>query len=444
MLDYIQLPKTEEEEDALREYLEDFPPEDIAEYISELEDRDEQVELIKILAPEDAAIVFFEMDDNSLVSDVLLSLPHWSAMAITSEMRTDDAADLLADMSEDIRQRVLMLFEEEFRDDIEQLLGYPEDTAGGLMTTEFVVVPAFVSAEKAIEMLRAFAPDAETIYYVYVIDGMNRLVGILSLRELIIAGPQTLISEIMHTNVMKVNVRDDQEDVAELMTKYNYLAVPVIDNEDHIMGIITVDDIVDVIHEEATEDIYRMAGTTEAEDDEEASVFTAYRARMPWLLITIMGELGSGAVLHGFEAKLQVITALAIFIPLLTGVAGNVGTQSSTVTVRGLATGTLDTSQAFRIVLREAFIGLALGVSVGLIVAGIASLWLHFPLLGLVVGLTLVINNLTASFMGTVVPLTFKRINIDPAVASAPFITTVVDIVGLMNYTLIAVAVLHI
>ncbi len=443
MLEEIKIPVTEEEEDALREYLADVPPEDIAEYISELDDRDEQVALIKVLAPEDAAIVFFEMDDYSLVSDVLLSLPRWSAMAIASEIRTDDAADLLADMDDATQKRVLELFDEEDRVDIEELLGYAEDTAGGLMTTEFVVIPAFVTAEKAIEMLRAFAPDAETIYYVYVIDGMNHLVGILSLRELIIAGPMTPVSEIMHTNVTCVNVHDDQEDVADLMTKYNYLAVPVVDDDDHIMGIITVDDIVDVIHEEATEDIYRMAGITEAEDDEETNVFSAYRARMPWLLITIMGELGSGAVLHGFEAKLQVITALAIFIPLLTGVAGNVGTQSSTVTVRGLATGNLDTSQAVRIVLRETCIGIALGLSVGLIVAGIASIWLGMPSLGLVVGLTLLINNLTASFMGTVVPLTFKRINIDPAVASAPFITTVVDIAGLMNYTFIAVAILQ-
>lgn len=443
MLEELKIPQTEEEE-ALRAYFEEFPPEDIAEYISDLDSREEQVAFIKVLAPEDAAIVLFEMNDTSLVSEVLLSLPKWSAMAITSKISTDDAADILADMSEHTRKRILDLFEEESRDDIEELLGYAEDTAGGLMTTEFVVIPAFVSAEKAIDILRSFAPDAETIYYVYVIDGMNHLVGILSLRELIISNPEVAVSEIMHRNVTKVNVHDDQEKVAELMTKYNLLAMPVVDDEDHIMGIITVDDIVDVIHEEATEDFYRMGGTSEAEDDEEAGIFTAYTSRMPWLLITIMGEMGSGFVLSGFEEKMKIIAALAVFIPVLIGVAGNVGTQSSTVTVRGLATGTLETGDAFKIILRETLIGLALGVSVGTLVALIAGFWKGFPLLGLTVGLTLVVNNVTASCMGTIVPLTFKKIGIDPAVASAPFITTVVDIVGLMNYTTIAVLILNI
>ncbi|MFP5527417.1 magnesium transporter [Peptococcus simiae] len=443
MITHIDLPTNEDEETRLREYLEDVQPEDIAEYVSGLEDRDEQIALIKFLEPEDAAIVFFELDDFSLVSDVLLSLPRWQAMAIAAEIPNDDAADLLADMPDKARGRVLALFDDEARVDIIELLGYEADTAGGLMTTEFVVVPAFVTAQKAIEMMRAFAPDAETIYYVYVIDGNSHLVGILSLRELIIAGPETAIADIMQTNVMSVNVQDDQEEIADLMTKYNFLAVPVVDDEEHIIGIITVDDIVDVIHEEATEDIYRMAGINESEDDEEPSVKGAYMARMPWLLITIFGELGSGIVLSGFQARLEQVVALAIFIPLLTGVAGNVGTQSSTVTVRGLAMGTLESGHALRIILRETTIGLALGVSVGLIVGGIGSFW-QFPALGLAVGLTLVLNNLMASFMGTLVPLTFKRINVDPAVASAPFITTVVDITGLLNYTLIAAAILNI
>ena len=428
MLTHIDLPTTEEEETRLRDYLEDVQPEDIAEYISNLDDRDEQIELIKLLEPDDAAIVFFELNDFSLVSDVLLSLPRWQAMAIAAEIPSDDAADLLADMEDNVRSRVLALFDDEARSD---------------MTTEFVVVPAFVTAQKAIEMMRAFAPDAETIYYVYVIDGNSHLVGILSLRELIIAGPETAVADIMQTNVMSVNVHDDQEEVADLMTKYNFLAVPVVDDDEHIIGIITVDDIVDVIHAEATEDFYRMAGINEGEDDEEPTVKGAYLARMPWLLITICGELGSGIVLSGFQARLEQVVALAIFIPLLTGVAGNVGTQSSTVTVRGLAMGTLESGHTLRIVLRETCIGLALGVSVGLIVGGIGSIW-QFPLLGLAVGLTLVLNNLMASFMGTVVPLTFKRINVDPAVASAPFITTVVDISGLLNYTLIAAAILNI
>lgn len=444
MIEALNVPTNEEEAERLKEYLEEQHPEDIAEYLEELEDRDTQAALIRVMEPEDAAEVLFAFDDKALMIEILLELPHNMASAIANEIPSDEAADMLEDLDESERSRILSLFEDEAASDIADLLTYESDTAGGLMTTEFVVVPVFVKAEKAIEIIRLYAPDAETIYYVYVIDGLNHLVGILSLRELIIAGPETLVGDIMRQNVTSVNVRDDQEEVADIMSKYGLLALPVVDDEEHILGIITYDDIVDVIQDEASEDIYRMAGTTEAEMEEGAGVVTAYTSRLPWLLITIFGGICSGTVLNHFELTLQQVAALVMFIPMMTGIAGNVGTQSCTVTVRGLATGNVTTKEALRTILREAFLGFVLGLTVGTIVCLVASFWQHSVQLGMTVGTTLIINNIMAALLGTVVPLTLERIHIDPAVASAPFITTTLDVIGLFNYSMIAILIFHI
>lgn len=444
MIEDLKVPTTEEEEEQLKEYLEEQHPEDIAEYIETLEDRETQAALIKVMEPESAAEVLFALDDKELMVDILLELPHNMATAIANEIPSDEAADMLEDLDESERSRILSLFEDEAVDDITDLLTYDSDSAGGLMTTEFVVVPVFVNAEKAIEIIRLYAPDAETIYYVYVIDGLNHLVGILSLRELIIAGPETLVGDIMRQNVTSVNVRDDQEEVADIMTRYGLLALPVVDDEEHILGIITVDDIVDVIQDEASEDIYRMAGTTEAEMEEGASVITAFASRLPWLLITIFGGICSGMVLDHFELTLQQVAALIIFIPMMTGIAGNVGTQSCTVTVRGIATGNVVPKEAVKTVLREAFLGCALGLTLGIIVCLVASFWQHSLQLGITVGVTLLLNNFMAALLGTVVPLTLEKLHVDPAVASSAFITTATDILGLFNYSMIAILIFHI
>jgi magnesium transporter len=443
MIEPLKVPQTEEEEESFKDYLDEQRSEDIAEYIEDLEDRDQQVALIGAMEPETAAEVLSEIYDKDLLTDVLLELPRGAAQAIANEIPTDEAADLLEDMPENIRTRVLGYFEDEAADDISDLLEYDSDTAGGLMTTEFVVVPVFVTAEKAIEIIRQYAPDAETIYYVYVIDGMNHLVGILSLRELIVAGPETIVEDIMHHSVTRVNVNDDQEEVADIMTRYDFLALPVVDDDDHILGIITVDDIVDVIHEEASEDMYRLAGTSEAEADDSAGPFTAYRARLPWLLATIAGGFCSGAVLNYFQLTLQQVAALIIFIPMMMGIAGNVGTQSCTVTVRGLALGNIDAKATFKTIARETLIGICLGATVGLVVCAVSSIWKASLALGITLGCSILVNNICAALVGTMVPLMLDRIHIDPAVSSAPLITTATDILGIFNYSMMAILIFH-
>ncbi len=376
--------------------------------------------------------------DAEVVADLLQEVSPDRLSEIFEEMPFDDAADFLRELPEDDKEKFLDLFEDQDAEDVQELLDYREDTAGGIMTTEYVAVPLNITAARAIDVLRDIAPDAETVYYVYVINLKNQLVGVISLRELIIADPTSMVSDIMRKKVISVNVNEDQEDVARTVAKYDLLAVPVVDDEQHLIGIITVDDVIDVIHEEATEDLYRMAGTYSAEEDETVARFsTAFKSRLPWLLITLLGGLISGQVLNSFE-QLNTVVALAFFIPLLIGMGGNVGTQSSTVTVRGIATGDVSAGTAMQTIIRESMIGISIGAVMGAIVAIAAFVWQQNLLLGLVVGLTMLANIFTAATMGTLVPIFLKRVGVDPATASAPFITTIIDIVGLVIYATLA------
>ncbi len=423
-----------------KSFLNDLQPVDIAEIIEEL-DHKEQQWILSLLDSETAALVINELDPE-LGGELLSHLNEERASEILEEMSFDDAADLLSELSDQEQNKYLKLMESEDQQDVRELMTYREDTAGGLMTTEYVAVREDITAARAIEVLREIAPDAETVYYVYVINLKNQLVGVISLRELIIANPESLIRDIMRKKVVSVPVDMDQEEVARIVTKYNFLAVPVIDHDNSLLGIITVDDVIDVIHEEAAEDLYRLAGAAGEEEEEVEEffqrIFASLKARLPWLFITMLGGLISGQVLSGFSRQIEAVVALAFFIPLLTGMGGNVGTQSSTVTVRGIATGQIKQDQIFTVVLRESLVGAAIGSILGLIVGVIAAIWQQKPMLGVVVGLAMLGNMLTAATMGTLVPLIFRRIGVDPAVASAPFISTAIDITGLLIYSTLA------
>lgn len=421
--------------------LSELQPADIAELVEDLESL-EQHWIISLLDSETAALVINELDPE-LGGDLLRLLNVERATEILEEMSFDDAADFLSELPDQEQTRYLDLLEHEDRQDVRELMTYREDTAGGLMTTEYVAIREDITAARAIEELREIAPDAETVYYVYVINLKNQLLGVISLRELIIANPNDLIRNIVRRNIVSVPVDMDQEEVAKIVSKYNFLAVPVVDHDNALLGIITVDDVIDVIHEEATEDLFRLAGAPGEEEDEEEEdliprVLASLKARLPWLLITMLGGMISGKVLNGFSDKISAVVALAFFIPLLTGMGGNVGTQSSTVTVRGIATGQIKTDDVMRVIFKEAFVGLALGSILGLTVGLFATWWQDKPMLGLVVGLAMLGNMFTAATMGTLVPIFFRRVGIDPAVASAPFISTAIDITGLLIYSTLA------
>ncbi|MDK2822689.1 MAG: magnesium transporter [Clostridia bacterium] len=432
------------DEKHLKQFLKDTHPADIAEVLSQIETKADQQFLLAQLDSQLAALVLNELDAE-LVAEFLQEISEDRVSEILDEMSFDDAADFLGELSENEKEKFLELFEDQDAEDVQELMEYEEDTAGGIMTTEYVAIPDNITASKAIEVLRETAPDAETVYYVYVINMKNQLVGVISLRELIIANPNALISDIMRKKVISVNVNEDQEDVARLVSKYDFLAVPVVDDSQHLIGIITVDDIIDVIHEEATEDLYRLAGTYAAEEDETLARFTtALKSRLPWLLVTLLGGLMSGQVLKNFSDQLNAVVALAFFIPLLIGMGGNVGTQSSTVTIRGIATGQINTSTVVKTILRESMVGISLGTVMGSLVALTAFIWQGSMKIGLVVGLTMLANMFTAATMGSAVPIILKRIGVDPATASAPFITTTIDIVGLIIYATLATILLGI
>ena len=433
----------------LNEYLDDVHPQDIAEIIEELDDKKIQ-RLFEVLPWEIAAKVLDEIDAETFLL-IFKDFQEEQKINIISKMSTDDITDLLLQLPESEKEEIFSLLDQETLEDIKELMIYGEDTAGGIMTTEFVALSKDIDISRAIEYLRENAPEAETIYYTYVIDKWGKLVGVISLRELIIGKPETLIEEIMSSQVIYVNINDDQEEVARIVSKYDLLAVPVVDLQGKLRGIVTVDDVIDVIEEEATEDIYKFAGTSESESDFDEEdgfferVFSSVKARLPWLVITLFGGILSATILGKYEDTLNSYTAVAFFMPLLTGMGGNVGTQSSTLTVRGLATGNVDMKKAFKTIFQEMSIGASVGMICSLMVFVVAMVWMKEIRLGIVVGIAMLANMITAATIGTTVPMIFKKFGVDPAVASAPFISTTLDITGLTIYfTLTTTILLHI
>lgn len=422
----------------LSEYLEELHPLDIADILIESDEKYQQ-ELFQILPLELAAKVLEEMDAETFIS-VLEHISEEDKRSVLEYMSSDDITDILGDMTEEQKDSIIKLLNQEDAENVKELLVYQEDTAGGLMTTDFVSLRKDMSIYQAIECLRENAPDAETIYYVYVVDKNMKLSGVISLRELIIAKPNKLIEEIMNENVIYVEINDDQEEVARIVKKYNLLAIPVTDSNMRMRGIITFDDVMDVIEEEATEDIYKFAGSSQRESEnaeEESSltrIISSVKARLPWLLITMFGGILSANILSRYTDTLNQYTAVAFFMPLLTGMGGNVGTQSSTLTVRGLATGYVDIRNSLKTIIQEMSIGATVGIICSLIVWLVAFLWMRDVKLGMVVGISMITNMLTAATIGTIVPIVFKKLGVDPAVASAPFISTTLDITGITIY----------
>lgn len=435
---------TEQRKDELSSLLEDLHPADIAEVLDDLEQEDMKVHVLRLLSEEDAALVMEELkyEDQSRLLELLEPV---TASKVLDEMSTDDIADLLAEIEPERAQEIMSLLEKQDAEDVRGLLSYKEDTAGGIMTTEFIALQEDLAVEETIETLRQLAPDAETVYYLYVVNGMGRLTGVLSLRDLIVAAPLMRLKDIMQTNVVSVNLDADQEEVAKLVSKYDLLAVPVVDNEQRLEGIVTFDDIMDILEEEATEDIHRMvgAGSDPAYDLMKGGPWLRMGKRLPWLVLLLFGNFISANVIRGFTTTLESVVALAYFIPVLMDMGGNVGTQSFAVTVRGLATGEVERRDLLRTMVKEAQVGVLLGASIGALVALVAVIWQGSPVMGFVVGIAMSLTLVTAAVVGTLVPMVFERIGVDTALASGPFITTIIDVTGLLIYFWLATRLLQ-
>ncbi len=420
----------------LNEYLEEIHSADIVEIVMELEEENRK-KLISVLSWDRISDVFEEVETPVFIS-LLSAFTKDQKRMILEEMGQDDVVDLIASLDDDKQKELLSLLNREEASEIKELLVYDEDTAGGIMTKDYITVKKDITVYQAIEEVRVQASEAETVYYVYVVDHMERLVGVLSLRELIVTKANKIVEEIMKEQVIQVNVGTDQEEVARIVAKYNLIAIPVVENNGIIKGIITVDDIIDVIEEEATEDIYKFAGTTEGEykieDSFQKRIGASVSSRLPWLIVTVFGGLLSAKIIGGFEATLNSNTTIAYFIPLLAGMGGNVGTQSSTLTVRGIATGQIDSKEVLKIVLHEFSVGFSVGLICSLLVGLMTFVLNGEMVLSLIVGVAMWANMITAATIGTLVPLIFKRVGVDPAVASAPFISTTIDITGISIY----------
>ncbi len=422
----------------LQSIIEDIHFADLVEVVHELEDN-QIILLFKALELDVASEILSEVSPESFYNIISL-LNIKLKLDIFDSMSYGDIVHQLNELDENKKNEILSCFNEDDAKEIRELLIYKEDTAGGLMTTEFISLNEDFTVKEAIEYLRKFAPTAETIYYLFVIDDYEKLSGVISLREIIIGSPEEKIKYLMNSKVISVNINDDQEEVAKIVSKYNFLAIPVIDEYQQMKGIITVDDILDIMEEEATEDILKIAGTSEAEIDnyEEKSgarIFQSLKSRLPWLIITLFGGMISASIISKYQDALTLNAIVAIFIPILAGMGGNVGTQSSTITVRSIAIRDISGIEVFKTILHEMIVGFLVGLICSMI-ALVSSYYLYkvSTTLAMVVGLAMWANMFLSGTIGTLVPLIFKKIGIDPAVASAPFITMTVDVTGLSIY----------
>jgi len=411
----------------------DLHPYDQAEFFSKLVDED-RAKVYNFLSPEEMADLFENLEaDEENFKDVLAQMNPNYAADMLSNMYADDAVDVLNELDKDQVASYLTIMNEEAAKEIKDLLHYEEYTAGSIMTTEFIAISANQTVRSAMYILKKEAPRAETIYYIFVVDEEKRLAGVISLRDLIVADDETMIGEVMNDRVVSVSVGEDQEEVARMMRDYNFLALPVVDFQNHLLGIITVDDIMDVMEEEASDDYSKLAGIADL-DTIDRNPFTAAKKRLPWLIILLFLGMFSASLIGRFEETLDKVAILAIFIPLIAGMAGNTGTQALAVAVRGIATGDLEKENKWSIILREAGTGLITGAVCGILVAAVVYFWKGEFFLGLLVGISIFITLIIATLAGSLVPLLMHRLKVDPAVASGPFITTINDIISILIY----------
>lgn len=423
----------------LKRLLEDVHPQDLLALWDELKGEHRYV-LLTLLPKAKAAEVFANLPPEAQ-AEYLKTLPPWRVQELLEELSLDDLADALQAVEEEdpeLARRLKEALDPKTRAEVEELTRYEEDEAGGLMTPEYVAVREGMTVEEVLRFLRRAAPDAETIYYLYVVDEEGRLKGVLSLRDLIVADPRTRVAEILNPKVVYVRTDTDQEEVARLMADYDFTVLPVVDEEGRLVGIVTVDDVLDVLEEEATEDIHKLAAVDVPDlVYSQAGPVQLWLARVRWLVILILTGMVTSSILQGFESVLEAVTALAFYVPVLLGTGGNTGNQSATLIIRALATRDLDLRDWRRVFLKEVAVGLLLGLALSLLLAG-KVYWDGHPLLLPVVGLALVLIVFFANLVGAMLPFLLRRLGVDPALVSNPLVATLSDITGLLIYLSVA------
>nr|WP_242596404.1 magnesium transporter [Enterococcus ureasiticus] len=400
-------------------------------------DEADRKQIYSYLSPKELADMFDVIEeDNENMKDYIAEMRPSYAAEMLSEMYTDNAVDLLNMLDKSQKAKYLSLMSTEDAGEIKELLHYEDDTAGSIMTTEFVSIVANQTVRSAMYVLKNQADVAETIYYVYVVDQENHLVGVISLRDLIVNDDDTMISDVLSERVISVHVGDDQEDVAQTIRDYDFLALPVMDYDDHLLGIVTVDDIIDVIDDEAASDYSGLAGVNIEEVSE--NPIKAASKRLPWLITLLFLGMSTATLISHYEELVSEASILAVFISLITGTAGNAGTQSLAVAVRRLAISDEKDNNFGRLIISEVLTGLVTGAVTGVAIFIVVGIWQHnFPL-GFVIGMAMLCAITVANLAGSLIPMLMDKLGFDPAVASGPFITTLSDLTSVLIYFNIA------
>ena len=411
--------------------------------------REEKAIVFRLLQ-KDSALQVFEQFDTTLQKELLETFADEKAREFIEWLDPDDRAELLDEMPAMVAKRLISLLTPEDRKVTHMLLGYESETAGRIMTPEFISLKATMTSAEALEKVRRIAQDVETIYTLYVTDDAKKLEGTLSLRTLLIAKPEEQISEIMHDTVIKVSTNTSDHEVAKVLKDFDILAVPVVDKENRIVGIVTIDDAMDIMEEHATDELYNQAGlanitgkeTNRSEVLVNGSLWAIWKVRLPFLFITLLAGIGAGFIIDGFEETLSYIVAVAIFIPIIMDMGGNVGTQSTTIFVRGVVLGHIQPKRFWKHLAKEVGIGLSMGLLAGTTVGLLAWLWQGSAMLGIAVGLSLVTTMTIAASLGFFVPWLLTKLRLDNAAGSSPLITSIKDIVGLTVYFVLVTALL--
>ncbi|CUO31466.1 magnesium transporter [Clostridium sp. NSJ-49] len=417
-------------QDRIMKYIEGIHPVDILDILRE--DEEDRKDILNRLSEKCIASIIDEAEDEEKY-EILTEFSENKQKNIIEEMSSDELTDLLGILSQEQANKILSKMTAEDARRTRQLLSYEPDTAAGIMATEFVSVKGEMTVEDTLKYLQGTTEDVENIYDLYVIDELDRLKGVVSLKEVVTSSFETKISDIIHVKVEGIPYDLDQEEVGHRFEKYGYLTMPVVDNYNRLLGIVTVDDVMQILRDESTEDIHRLGGVDEGERIS-GTLSESIKSRLPWLIVNLFTAILASAVVGMFEGTISRIVALATFMPIVTGMGGNAGTQTLTIIVRGLALGELDFDNMKRVFFKEIGIGLVTGVVIGAIIAVLGYLWEGKLFFGLIIGVAMILNMIVATISGFVVPVVLKKLKVDPALASSIFVTTFTDVLGFLFF----------
>ncbi|MFC4736335.1 magnesium transporter [Bacillus daqingensis] len=416
---------------AFQELMEELQPYDMAWQYKEIPEK-HRYKFLAYMTIEELTDLMGELDQDDQL-DVLDRLGAKRSTKVLDLMENDELASFLTDLEPEKMKELLGDMKREESQMVQDIMNYPPETAGRLMNNRFVWIKKHYTIGEAVDKLKEFAELAEYLNYLYVIDEERKLVGVVSYRDLLLAEADEKIEDVMYGRVVKVEVTEDQEEAAKLISRYDFVSLPVVKEDNTLAGVITVDDIIDVVIQEANEDIERLSASGKDIDFSTKPLVAAYR-RLPWLIILLFVGLVSGGIISGFEGTLDAVVALAFFMPMIAGMTGNTGTQSLAVVVRGLVQEDLTFKQTAQLILREFWVGILIGITCGILITFVAFFWQGDLQLGLVVGSSLLLTLIIGTLAGTIIPLILYKLNVDPAIASGPLITTINDILSLLIY----------